>query len=402
MPLGLPRRHSPSKGGATMIDAASKLSFLPLSVTPDGEEFLVGHAESGTFVAMPAIGVWLLRELQSGLTLQEAAAKGAEMGLELDVVDFAAALIEAGLADLDQVKVPLPVDGLALTTGAAWARPLFTPLAWTLYALALLGSILLLLLRPAYIPVASDLFFHPNTGISLAVMGGLSWVLVGIHELCHGLAGRLAGAPVRFRLGRRLWIPVLETDLTGLWALPRRKRYGPFLAGMAWDSLVLAVALSLRLLSDQGYLRLVWPGLPAAIALHAMSGLLWQSLVFLRTDLYAVMVNLLGCRNLYRTTYLHLKGRLWRLLAREATELEQASERDRAVARWFGWLYLAGLLWATYFLLFYALPALARTLLWVWASLRGPIGLAFWLALPVGAMALLQLLWPLWLYLRRR
>lgn len=385
-----------------MIDAASRLSFLPLSVTPDGEEFLVGHAESGIFVAMPAIGVWLLQELQSGLTLAEAAAKGAQMGLELDVVDFAATLVEVGLADLDQVKSPAPTEGLALRTGAAWARPLFAPLAWALYGVALVGSVLLMVLRPAYIPVATDLFFHPSTGISLAVMLSLSWVLAGIHELFHGLAGRLAGAPVRFRLGRRLWIPVLETDLTGLWAIPRGKRYGPFLAGMAWDSLVLATALLLRLLSDEGVLHLVWPGLPAAIALNALAGLLWQSLIFLRTDLYAVMVNLLGCRNLYRTTYLYLKKRLWRLLAREATELERTSERDRAVARWFGWLYLVGVLWATYFLLFYAIPAMATTLRWVGQSLRGPIGLEFWLALPVGAMLLLQILWPLWLFLRRR
>lgn len=385
-----------------MIDLTSRLTFLPLSVVPDGEEFLVGHAESGIFLAMPALGVWLLRELQSGHTLQEAAAKGAQMGLDLDVADFAANLVEAGLAGVDRIAAPPPAEGLALPTGARWAAPLFSRPAWALYALALLGSILLMVLRPSYVPVVKDFFFHSNTGISLAVMGSLSWVLAGVHELYHGLAGRLAGAPVRFRLGRRLWIPVLETDLTGLWALPRSQRYGPFLAGMAWDSLVLAAALGLRLLSDQGYLHLAWSGLPAAIALQAMTGLLWQALLFLRTDLYAVMVNLLGCRNLYRTTYLYLKQRLWRLLAWEATELQRAGERDLQVARWFGWLYLVGLLWACYFLLFYAIPGLATTLGWVGQSLRRPVGLDFWLALPVGAMALLQIIWPLWLYLRRR
>lgn len=387
---------------AMLIDASTRLSFLPLSIVEDGEEFLVGHADSGTFLAMPVIGVWLLRELQAGLTLQEAAAKGAQMGLDLDVQDFATTLIEAGLAGVDGVVAPVPAEGLVLRAAGRWAAPLFSPVAWAIYALALAGSIVLMILRPAYRPVMTDLFFHPNTGISLAVMGALSWVLTGIHELFHGLAGRLVGAPVRFRLGRRLFIPVFETDLSGLWALPRRQRYGPFLAGMAWDSLVLGAALLARLLIDAGLVRFIWPGLPAAIALHAMSGLLWQSLVFLRTDLYAVMVNLLGCRNLYRVTYLTLKGRLWRLLAYEATELAEAAPRDLQVARWFGWVYAFGLVWACYFLVAYLIPGFGVTLRWTLRSLRGPLVLDFWLALPVGLMALLQILWPLWLYLRRR
>jgi putative peptide zinc metalloprotease protein len=39
---------------------------------------------------------------------------------------------------------------------------------------------------------------------------------------------------------------VLETNLTGLWALPRRQRYGPFLAGLAFDSVLMSGAVGTR------------------------------------------------------------------------------------------------------------------------------------------------------------
>jgi putative peptide zinc metalloprotease protein len=388
------------------IDQASRLAFLPLSVVADGDEFLVGHAESGTFLAMPEIGVWLLRELEGGLTVGEATAKATLQGLDLDVADFAATLVAAGLAGTAAAPaVPPPHEGgLALRTAARWAAPLFSWPAWVLYTTALIGSILLLAVRPRYWPVMTDLFFHPSTGLSLAVMGLLSWVLSGMHELFHGLAGRVAGVPVRFRLGRRLFFPVLETDLSGVWALERRRRYGPFCAGMAWDSLVLATCLALRLLADSGLVRLPVPGLPAAVALLAVISLGWQFLIFLRTDLYAVMVNLLGCRNLYRVTYLQWQGRLGRLTSLERAELAGAAAQDLRVARWFGWLYLVGVAWATLFFVRYLIPGLWVTARWVGSSLlsRAPTALEFWLALFVGLLTLVQAVWPVWLWLRQR
>ena len=55
----------------------------------------------------------------------------------------------------------------------------------------------------------------------------------------HGLRSRLS-------VSRRLYFLTFQADLTRLWSVPRRARYGPLLAGMTWDAVVLTVALLLE------------------------------------------------------------------------------------------------------------------------------------------------------------
>ncbi len=50
----------------------------------------------------------------------------------------------------------------------------------------------------------------------------IGWRTAALHELWHGLSGRSVGITVRYCLSRRPFILVLQTDLSGLWALPRQ------------------------------------------------------------------------------------------------------------------------------------------------------------------------------------
>jgi putative peptide zinc metalloprotease protein len=108
-----------------------------------------------------------------------------------------------------------------------------------------------------------------------------------------------------FSLGMRLYLPVAETNLTQLWKVPRRKRYIPFLAGLLNDGLFVAVTIILLWLSDLGLI-------PRVELIHAFGkflvlvlsfGIIWQFLFFVRTDIYYVVSNLLGCRNLYNDSW---------------------------------------------------------------------------------------------------
>ncbi len=81
-----------------VLNLSSRLSFPPLSVVPEGDEFLVGDPQSGVFLTIPEVGVVALRVLQAGGTIAEAGtAAGDHAGEIVDVVDFAAVLVEAGL-----------------------------------------------------------------------------------------------------------------------------------------------------------------------------------------------------------------------------------------------------------------------------------------------------------------
>jgi hypothetical protein len=127
-------------------------------------------------------------------------------------------------------------------------------------------------------------------------------------------------------------------------------------------------------------------------------------LVFLRTDLYAVLVNVLRCRNLYRVNRLYLKSKLVGLNSHEETELAEAHPRDRRVAPWFALLYLAGFAWAIYFFFAYFLPGSAIFAMWVLLNLdRASVSSSsFWQALAIAVVLTVQALSPLAIYVRER
>jgi hypothetical protein len=179
---------------------------------------------------------------------------------------------------------------------------------------------------------------------------------------------------------------------------------------MAFDTCVLAGTLALRLAADAGVLEL--PALVArflaTITLLEVWSLSFQFLVFLRTDLYAVMVTALACRNLTRITMLTLKRAATRLSDAERQEYAVAHPRDRAVARWFGLLYLVGLAIAAWYFVTYFLPGTALVTDWMIALLAGRHAETrmFWEALGVTVLSLVRIgllvSLPPWRWYQRR
>jgi hypothetical protein len=229
-----------------------------------------------------------------------------------------------------------------------------------------------------------DVFFLPNPAASLAALTLVTYLLAGVHELAHVLAAAALGVPARLRITRRLYFLTFETNLTGLWALPPRRRVGPLLAGLGFDAVVLFGVLGLRML-DVGPDRFL-----AALALVELSAIITQFFVFLRTDIYSVMTALLGCTNLSETTRLMLRRSVRRLSAEQHAKLAASRPRDLAVARWYRIVHLAGMGVALWFFLAYFLPSTWHLLEWMGHSLTasGPATLPFYEALLLGVVLL--------------
>jgi putative peptide zinc metalloprotease protein len=413
--MDLPPGHSdyqPESQAAPAFSLSSRLSFSPLSVVPEGEEFLVGDPQSGVFLTIPEVGVVALRVLQAGGTIAEAGiAAGDHAGEVVDVVDFASVLVEAGLVSAVNGA---PIVASTAPQRRAWldgvrtetVRPLFSRFAWTFYGLCFAFCLLAFLLEPQLWPSFEDFYFYPDPAVCMVIMLVTSLLLQACHELYHLLAGRAVGVAARFNISRRLFFPVFETDLSQLWSVPRQQRYSPFLAGMAFDCVVLAICLALRLLLAAGLLDM--PPLlyrfAGAVVLVQVVGLGFQALIFMRTDLYAVLITALGCYNLYRVNTLYLKSKVRSLRPGEATELASAHPRDLQVARWFAWLYAVGLLWAIYFFVTIFIPNTVIVAGWMLGSLTSvQLGTpAFWEAMTIGLVAALQGLLPLAILLWQR
>ena len=371
------------------LTPASALRVRPLTVVEHGEDYLIGDAERATFVVVPPIGVTVIELLRSGRPVAEVSAAAAERcGTDVDVTEFAESLCELGLAEL--AEGPALQAGTAQEPSAAPGRRPWAPLvvgfpAWILAGLAFGVCVVGFAVRPGLWPSASDLFPLGSPFLSVIALTVVMCALRGLHELCHWLAARAEGVKARVRVDRRLYSLVFETDLTGLWGLPRRRRYWPMLIGLGFDTVVLAIALALRLAAQAG----LWhpaPGLAkilAAVTLLQVLAIGLQFCVFARTDVYAVLVAATGCSNLWSVSRLTLRRYAGLATPAHRAELQEAHPRDLAVARWYVWLYVAGMLLAAWYFVAYFVPATLHVVRWIASAMAAadPHRGAFWEAL---------------------
>jgi putative peptide zinc metalloprotease protein len=408
-----PAVDAPDHPTALALDPASRLVLRPLSFVEQGADVYVGSPETGVFLAIPQIGAHALRLLVDGGSIADAAASTRTLaGEEVDVLAFAEALIDAGLV--------LSVDGRPTTPSADlprprtrldWlapevVRPLFSTSMWVLYGTLFVACAAVFVTQPQFWPSFEDVFFYPNPAVSVVGMIGSGILLAFCHEVCHWIAARAAGIRPRFTISLRWFFPVFETDLSELWSLSPRQRYAAFMAGMAWDTVVLSTCLGLRVAWSNGYidvppLLIRYAGLVVMLEVLALT---WQTLVFLRTDLYAVLLTRLRCFNLYRVSSLELRRRFRLLGPRGAAELRQAHPRDLRAARWFGLLTLAGMVWAGWFFVSFFIPGTIVVAGWTFESVSGASlsSAVFWEALAITAVATFQTLLPAAIFVWQR
>ena len=389
----------------------SRLALRSLTIVAEHDEYVIGDPATGRFFAVPSAGVRVLSSLRDGRTIGEAARDASGPDETLDALDFASVLVQAGFVDEVDGR-PLPTAGATRAlpefnhTARRLGRVLFSVPTTAFSAVVLAAVIAVFAAEPAMRPKFEDLFMHPMPVVSFAVLFGLSVATGMLHELCHWWSARSLGVPARIRLSRRFYIPVMETDLSALWSLPARLRYAPFLAGMAFDALTLAAAVALRFAWSQELIDvspLLIRILGAFVTLKVFE-IMFQFLVFLRTDLYAVMITALGLRNLDRVTRLRLKAGLRLAKPAERLELEGAHPRDVAASRWYVVCYVLGLLWAVWFFKAWFYPSTFVVFTWMTSSLgNAPVASGYWWqAILVMALVSTNVIWPLGVYARQR
>ena len=347
-----------------------------LTLVADGDGYILGSRHSADFLAVPEIGGLVIQWLQSGAGESECTARAGELaGEPVDVAGFLADLESAGLlpgplagTDAGTDAGTGPETGTGVHAAAGADRPprghrvgkvLFGRIGLLVQgSLAALG-VLILITRPELRPTFTDAIV---TGVPLASI--LIMTVIGIcggllHELAHLLAAAAKGVPSSLSLGRRLYTLVYQTDLTRLWSLPRRDRLLPLSAGMIIDAALLGALLGLL----AGPLRTADPLLVdvvRAAAFIKFGGLIFQAEVFMRTDVYAILVAVSGCRNLWATKGAVARRAIGRAGAADLDHLDGVSGTEIRWARAYLALYLPGVVGATWYLVTFALPALGQ------------------------------------------
>jgi putative peptide zinc metalloprotease protein len=253
-------------------------------------------------------------------------------------------------------------------------------------------------------PHAAELYFLRNPLLSLACVTATTTVAAGCHELAHWLAARNEGVPTRVTISRRGFFLVYQTDLTALRTIPRRRRLGPLLAGLACDTVLLSLFVLPRAGAAAGWWRLTGTlaGYLAAVSVGLGTVMLFQVLVFMRTDLYAVLALGFDCLNLTEVSRLMVRAWVRPLTDAQRAELDAADPNDLRVARWYRVLLAAGIVAGAGYFVAIFIPAAWRIITWIALGLahHPPVTVAFWEALAAGAILLFPVTAPLVLFVR--
>ncbi len=287
------------------MTTGSLVGFHPLITRPDDDDpdvVVVGRAEIGEFIELPAVYGEAIRLLREGLPVSAVEQRlAAEQDVEIDVAELVEALTDLGFVDsVDGHRLPDPGADAPrshfpwLTARhVAWifSRPM--KLAWLLVVGAALVT---LVASPDLLPHYEDFFWGEYVGLTVLVNTVMVSLTLSVHEMMHLMAARSLGVPGRIGFGTRLHNLVVQTDVTAVWGVPRRSRYRVYLAGMAWDLLLMA---SLTLLVAHVALPPLTKALFQALVVAVLMTIPFQLQVYMRTDLYYVLRDLLRTRNLF-------------------------------------------------------------------------------------------------------
>jgi hypothetical protein len=297
------------------LTGSSRIRLYPLAARADGELWVVGRLETGVFIAVPEVGRRAVALLSDGHTLDQIhSTLQSETGSDIDVAGFVHQLVELGFVTevdgraLHQAAVPPPTLPWLRQQHVRW---LLSPVTGLAAGLTVLAAVAVVAAGLAPLPNFRHLIWSDSGGAVLLGNTALAWTIIALHELAHLTTARAAGIPGRMSLGTRLQFLVAQTDVSGVWALPRRTRLVVYLAGISTNLVTSALCVLIPAAVE----------LPAPMArLTAAAGLLSllfipaELLVFMRTDIYYVLQDLTHSTNLYANGAAYARfqaARLW-------------------------------------------------------------------------------------------
>ncbi|WP_406311984.1 hypothetical protein OHA77_25340 [Streptosporangium sp. NBC_01639] len=290
---------------AAEIGADSIVRFHHLVLRPDDDDpdaIIVGRPDLGEFVELPSVCGEVIRLLGEGRRVRDVEATiAAEHDVELDTAGFVESLVDlAFVSDVDgrplstpDSEVPGGHFGRLTERHVRWVFAKPTKLLW----LAVVGAALLTVFTHADLfPRHQDFFWSDYVGLSVLVNTAFFSVFATIHEMMHLAAARSLGAPARIGFSTRLHYLVVQTDVTAIWGVPRRQRYRVYLAGMVCDVFLIATMLLLVAYLPMSDMTVA---ILRAFTLTALLSLPLQAQIYMRTDLYFVLRDLLHCKDLF-------------------------------------------------------------------------------------------------------
>ncbi|MGQ3479719.1 hypothetical protein [Paenibacillus sp. TY11] len=341
-----------------MIDISlnSVVDAHHLTIQGDGEEYTVGDPNQSIFIRIPVEGKNAIELMDGKSSLNEIQEKLQRNGnIEVDLVDFVQTLVELNLIHKidNQVLVEITEHQKISEYKKKLGMIFFNRITYLIYSVSFIISLILILLHPNLVPHYKDYFIFENSvGLSLLVLFVISWLLTIIHESGHYLSASALGVPVNFKINIRWFWMVIEANMNALWSVDKRKRFVPFLAGMAWDSVILLLAILVQIY----YYNVEFVvDLSRLVVLLQIYKFLWHLLIFFKTDLYYVLITVTNSSNLLSHAILYLKI-LIGFKKKTDPYWSNLSVKEQRISKLFSAIYVSGIVSAIVLFSFYSVP----------------------------------------------
>ncbi|WP_053361557.1 hypothetical protein [Bacillus sp. FJAT-27251] len=363
------------------LHSHSKVTLNPLNIRKDRKHYIVEDLDSGDFYEMPEVCIDAIGLIGEGKDLHSIEEELRERfpNEDVDMKGFVQDLLDLGLIrTIDGKEVPKRTAQPAETPGLTWipekaGKFFFNRASSLVYLAALLASAGILMVRPGLFPAYKDIFVFDLMMYNILVFLGLTFLLVVLHEIGHVLAMRAESLPTGISLGHRLFFIVLETDMSRVWTLPPHRRYRLYLAGLAFDAVVLFAALLVQLVFSGHALS---AGIAKMAAFSTFIRILYQCCVYMKTDLYYVIENHSGSYNLMENGQNYL--RRWLPFLSEVKTSKEFAGEEKWV-RPYAFFYLVGIMITIAVLAFYNLPLIIHAAMLVIPGFSEPAtSILFW------------------------
>ncbi|MEH7127966.1 hypothetical protein V7103_07095 [Neobacillus drentensis] len=360
----------------------STLLLVPIKIRKEKKHFIVEDKTSGEFYEMPEVCIDAINLINKGQTLGviEQILKVKYPKEEVDLLSFSEQLLELQLiAEMNGVRVDAQVkerENLGfLFIPTQLGKFFFNRIMLLIYLVLLIIDIILFINYPSLFPQYKDMFIFNLMVLNIPAWMGITILLVLIHEFGHILAMRALNLPTKLELGHRLFLVVLETDMSSIWKLPSKDRNVLYLAGLCFDTVILSFALISQLIFANG--SGIFRSIMAVVVLDIFIRFVYQCCIYMKTDLYYVFENVTGCYNLMENAQQAIKEKISFL--KEPTIKEVTFEGERRIVNLYSVFYALGVVLTVSLYTFFYIPQL----LFAWKKIlpgfsEGPTSLPFW------------------------
>jgi hypothetical protein len=362
----------------------SLVSVYPFSRQIDGEEIIIGRADISVFLALPLDAIDILDSLANGKTVGETQLLYQEKYSEVpDIEDFLNLMEQEGFVGPQKTDITNQTQSFLKTTRVpahfhftnfpqSLAQKLFSRPALIVYSILIILALASIVVEPSLIPGWDALLFKENITLMRLIIVIMGYTAVFLHEMAHLVAARAVGVLSRLGISNRMWVLVAETDMTGMWSIPRNQRYIPFLAGPLLDAVSASILVLVFFTADRG-LIIISPViflLGRAMLLRYLLNLLWQCYFFVRTDFYYVIASIFKCKNLMSDTTVFLRNQISKIIPLiQYVDQSNIPNSEMQFIRWYTIIWIIGRIAALYVLFSITIPLLYNYCVIVFSAL---------------------------------